>query len=77
MLKCSEVDQQISLLIDGELKWYQKAKLQSHLAICKNCRRFVKYFKASQTQFGKQELTDASDVEVKKIMDHLDHHAKD
>lgn len=68
MLKCKEVDQQISFLIDGQLNWRQKLSLNSHLMMCKNCRRLSKYFKQSNQQIQAQTAKEAEPQDVEKIM---------
>ncbi|WP_180899079.1 anti-sigma factor family protein [Martelella soudanensis] len=41
MLRCSEVAQRASLLIDGELGPLQRLNIKLHLAMCRGCRAFV------------------------------------
>ncbi|WP_244435491.1 zf-HC2 domain-containing protein [Martelella sp. AD-3] len=41
MLRCSEVAERASLLIDGELGPWQRFNMKLHLAMCSGCRAFV------------------------------------
>nr|WP_272213048.1 zf-HC2 domain-containing protein [Marinicella sp. W31]MDC2878988.1 zf-HC2 domain-containing protein [Marinicella sp. W31] len=41
MLRCNEVAERASLLIDGELGPWQRLNIKLHLAMCRGCRVFV------------------------------------
>lgn len=40
-MKCHEVSDRASALIDGELPWWQALRLRMHLFVCEACARFV------------------------------------
>ena len=41
MFRCSEVAERASLLIDGDLGFWQRLNIKLHLAMCRGCRAFV------------------------------------
>lgn len=47
MLTCSEIPALASDLIDGQLPLVQRARVQLHLALCPNCRTYVRGLSAS------------------------------
>ncbi|MCD1636201.1 zf-HC2 domain-containing protein [Martelella mediterranea] len=48
MLRCSEVAERASLLIDGELGPWQRFNMKLHLAMCRGCRAFVAQMRTAQ-----------------------------
>jgi hypothetical protein len=47
MLKCKGVSEESSSFIDNTLPWHRRAKVIFHLAICHNCRRFIRHLRVS------------------------------
>jgi anti-sigma factor RsiW len=41
MLSCRDVTDRASAYLDGDLGWRARLCLRAHLAICRNCRRYL------------------------------------
>jgi len=41
VLKCREIPEATSLLIDGQLTWQARMALRLHAFLCNHCRRYV------------------------------------
>lgn len=48
MLSCKELVAHSSELLDGQLRLRQRLSVRMHLAMCVNCRRFIKHMSLSQ-----------------------------
>ena len=73
MLKCREVVASADQLLDGSLGRRQKFALRMHLLLCRHCRRYVRQLRVllRAVPFMHRQ---ASDTEVKQVMDHLYNH---
>jgi predicted anti-sigma-YlaC factor YlaD len=48
MLKCVEIVALTSDYLDGQLRFADGLSVRTHLAICRNCRRFVRQMRLTQ-----------------------------
>jgi anti-sigma factor ChrR (cupin superfamily) len=48
MLSCKELVAHSSEYIDGQMRLGQRLSVRMHLAMCVNCRRFIKQLRLSQ-----------------------------
>ncbi|MFP6850236.1 MAG: zf-HC2 domain-containing protein [Pseudomonas sp.] len=48
MLSCKQLVAYSSEFIDGQLRLRQRMSVRMHLAMCVNCRRFIKQMRLSQ-----------------------------
>lgn len=49
MLTCKQLVEHSSDYLDARLPWRERAAVRLHLAMCVNCRRFIRQMKISQT----------------------------
>jgi len=68
MLKCNEVSEQASEIVDGNVKGMHKLKVQMHLMMCTHCRSFVKKIKMTKGVISKLTLEPVPDDKLDKIM---------
>ena len=45
MLKCKDIVNQASAIVDNELTLMERLNVRFHLFMCVHCRRFIKQFK--------------------------------
>jgi predicted anti-sigma-YlaC factor YlaD len=65
MLKCVEIVALSSDYLDGQLRFSDGLSVRTHLAICRNCRRFVRHLRLSLRvlqQMPEPELVDVETV---------------
>jgi len=56
MLSCHDLANKVaSDYVDSHLRWHERAKVRLHLAICDNCRRFIKQLKLVRAVIGQRE----------------------
>ena len=69
MLKCKEVAERASRLIDDELGPWQKLNMRLHLMMCSGCRAFVQQFRVTQALLRSAEMpsTEETDAEMAAI----------
>jgi len=48
MLKCKEVAERSSALIDGELGLFEALQMRLHLAMCRGCAAFIEQMRATR-----------------------------
>ena len=72
MLKCKDIAHRTSHFIDPDLPWYKKTSWFLHLALCNNCRRFVRQFRLTVALASRLTLPKANDVEVKAVMTEIE-----
>ena len=61
MLTCKELVAHSSDYLDGQLSLRQRLAVRAHLAMCGNCRRFIRQMKLTQAvirQMPDEELPD-------------------
>lgn len=59
MLTCKELVAHSSYYLDGQLTLRQRLAVRAHLAMCGNCRRFIRQMKLTQAvirQMPEEEL---------------------
>jgi anti-sigma factor RsiW len=74
MLKCREVTEQTSALIDDELSWMQRLQMRLHLAMCRHCSRFVSQLRLLRDALGQRRQAAGEPLpesEVRRILDGL------
>ena len=52
MLKCREVTDRASELIDGDLDLVTRLRVRAHLVACRECRRFIRQMRATVELLG-------------------------
>lgn len=52
MLTCQEITELIDDFIDGRLSYWEAAKFQMHVGMCKNCREYLSQLKATRQALG-------------------------
>lgn len=52
MLTCREITELIDDFIDGRLSYWETAKFQMHVGMCKNCREYLAQLKATRQALG-------------------------
>ncbi|MCK5424275.1 MAG: zf-HC2 domain-containing protein [Emcibacter sp.] len=57
-LKCRDVVDKISEIIDGQASMMTRMRFHSHLMMCNNCRRYFKQFKRVKEISGKVTADD-------------------
>jgi anti-sigma factor ChrR (cupin superfamily) len=56
VLSCHDLANKVaSDYVDSQLRWHERAKVRLHLAICDNCRRFIKQLKLVRTVIRQRE----------------------
>ncbi|MEO4047793.1 zf-HC2 domain-containing protein [Pseudomonas sp. CAU 1711] len=48
MLTCQELVAHSSDYLDGQLRLRERIAVRAHLAMCRNCRRFIRQMKVTQ-----------------------------
>ena len=76
MLSCKQVTEQTSAYVDGDMSRKQRLELRLHLLMCRSCRRFIQYFELSRSQISSKLAKPADDVEVKRVMQAIEHDRK-
>jgi len=76
MLKCKEISEQASEIVDGNVSGLYKLKIQMHLLMCTHCRSFVQKIKLTKQMVSQLTLTPASDEKVDQIMDSIEEDKK-
>ena len=78
MLSCKDIAQRASDYLHPSLPMHKKLQWRAHLAVCENCRRFVRQFEVTLTYLQKLgpglEATvtpRASEAEVNTIMEQI------
>lgn len=66
MLTCRQLVAQSSDLLDGELSFRQRIAVRAHLALCVNCRRFIRHLRVSQRVV--RQLPDAPIPELERLL---------
>lgn len=57
-LKCRDVADKISEIIDGQASMMTRMRFHSHLMMCDNCRRYFEQFKTVKELAGKVSSDD-------------------
>lgn len=74
-LKCREVVDKISDIIDGQASMVVRMRFHSHLMMCKNCRRYFEQFKGVKELAGRvspDDLPTDFDHVMKFVMNEID-----
>jgi len=75
MLKCRDILEQADAYLTQELTSWQRAQFRLHLALCRNCRRYLRQLKLTQkvsqqnlltSQTTEQEVDDILAILVQK-----------
>lgn len=69
MLSCKDLVAHSSDFLDGQLSLRERLGVQVHLAMCRNCRRFIRQMKVSQKVL--RQLPDAPIPELDALADRL------
>jgi len=75
MLSCHDLANKVaSDYIDSQLRWHERAKVRLHLAICDNCRRFIKQLKQVRAvirQYDPKPADTVSDAQLQQLATQL------
>ncbi|RIA31510.1 putative zinc finger protein [Ectopseudomonas oleovorans] len=74
MLTCKELVAHSSDYLDGQLTLRQRLAVRAHLAMCGNCRRFIRQMKLTQTvirQMPEEELPELDALAERLAQDRL------
>ncbi len=78
MLRCSDVAERASALVDGELGGWDRLKVRAHLAMCGACRAFVVQIRVARNlarAAGDHESTAGeADAGLARLYARLDQH---
>lgn len=75
MLTCKELVAHSSDYLDGQLTLRQRLAVRAHLAMCGNCRRFIRQMKLTQTvirQMPEDELPELDALAERLAQDRRD-----
>lgn len=75
MLRCRDIVEQADAYLATELTSWQRLQFQMHLAICRNCRRYLRALRATQfvsLQIPQQQTPD-SRIDALVLMIQQDH----
>ncbi|MES2821232.1 MAG: zf-HC2 domain-containing protein [Pseudomonadota bacterium] len=64
MLSCKALVAQSSDYLDGQLKLRQRLSVRTHLAMCANCRRFIRQLRLSQAVLRKLPVEQVAELET-------------
>ena len=73
MLTCKELVAHSSDYLDGQLTLRQRLAVRAHLAMCGNCRRFIRQMKLTQAvirQMPEDELPELDALAERLAQDH-------
>ena len=76
MLKCKEISEQASEIVDGNVSGLYKLKVQMHLMMCVHCRSFVKKIKLTKNMVSQLTLAPASEDKIDQIMNGIEEDKK-
>lgn len=75
MLKCRDILEQADAYLTGHLNTWQLLQFRLHLALCSNCRRYVRQLKLTQQVSQQTLLTDqVSNQKVNDVLTFLERH---
>jgi anti-sigma factor ChrR (cupin superfamily) len=63
MLSCKQLVAHSSEFIDGQLRFRQRLSVRMHLAMCVNCRRFIKQMRLSQAVLRRLPLGQSAELD--------------
>ncbi len=69
MLSCKQLVQRSSDFLDGQLSVRERLLLHAHLAMCVNCRRFIRQLRLSQRVV--QQLPALEDKDLDALVERL------
>lgn len=64
MLSCKQLVLQSSDFLDGQLRVHERLLLRAHLAMCVNCRRFIRQLRLSQRVVQQLPEVEGQDLEA-------------
>ncbi len=53
MLTCKEITELVTDYVEGNLSFADRIRFRMHVAMCRNCRRYVRQLKATAAAMGK------------------------
>lgn len=75
MLKCRDILEQADAYLVGNLNSWQRLQFRLHLALCSNCRRYLRQLKLTQQVSQQTLLTDkVSHQQIDDILTLLERH---
>jgi len=76
MLKCKEISEKASDIVDGKITGFDKVKVQMHLLMCKHCRSFISKIKLTRDVVNKLTFSPVSEDKIDKVMDRINEDEK-
>ena len=68
MLTCKDISTLSDEYLDGELPFKKKLSVKLHLAICKNCRRYLNYLQLTVDVVRQSEKSSIEKSKIDEIM---------
>lgn len=68
MLKCRDVPEESSLVLDNALPWRRRMALRAHLMLCRHCRRYLRQLRLLRKAWWQKD-GEASEEEISSVMD--------
>jgi len=68
MLTCKDISTLSDEYLDGELSFKKKLSVKLHLAICKNCRRYLNYLQLTIDVVRQSEKSYLEKIKIDEIM---------
>ncbi|WP_322979259.1 anti-sigma factor family protein [Pseudomonas sp. C11] len=75
MLTCKELVAHSSDFLDGQLTLRQRLAVRAHLAMCGNCRRFIRQMKLTQAVIRQMPEEELPELDV--LAEHLAQNRRD
>ena len=72
MLSCKDISELSDEYLDGELPFKRKLSVKLHLAICKNCRRYLNYLQLTVDVVKQSQSTSIEKSKIDEIMNKIE-----
>jgi len=72
MLTCKNISELSDEYLEGELPFKKKLSVKLHLAICKNCRRYLNYLQLTVNVVRQSESSSIDKNTINEIMDKIE-----
>jgi anti-sigma factor RsiW len=75
MLKCRDILEQADAYLTGHLNVWQRLQFRVHLALCANCRRYLRQLKLTQQVSQQTVLThQVTSQQINDVLTFLERH---
>jgi len=72
VLSCKDISELSDEYLDGELPFKRKLSVKLHLAICKNCRRYLNYLQLTVDVVKQSQSTSIEKSKIDEIMNKIE-----